>query len=113
MGACGNNTDDKIPEPSGEFDYTRVLVVLTKPAASLEKEWTPADFPGFAFSKIDNGFYVDDVYYKYDGGYLVFHLAKPSRKNVLMSIYYLSHRPEIKSVEVNGLVVPMPNTGDI
>ena len=95
--------DDKIPDPGGEFDYATVLVILSDESASIDKEWVPADFIGFAFSKIDNGFYVGETYTKYDGGYLVFHLTEPSRDNVLRAIYYLITRPEIKSASPNHI----------
>lgn len=102
--ACGKeNNNGKIPDPGGEFDYASILVYLTDEAASIDKEWTPTDFSGFAFSKIDNGFYVYETYIKYDGGYLVFHLAEPSRDNVLRAIYYLNTMPEIKKASPNWL----------
>ena len=102
--------NDKIPDPGGKFSYDKVWVVLTKTPAILEKEWTPADFPGFAFSKIEDGFYFDDVYYKYDGGFLIFHLAEPSRENVLRAVYYLNQRSEIMSAELERLdIVPENN----
>ena len=106
MVACGNNSDGKIPDPGGEFSYDRVSVQLTDEVSAIDKVWSPSDFPGFAFSKIDNGFYVGDNYYKYDGGYLLFHLTEPSRDNVLRAIYYLNQRPEIKSAVVDGFGYP-------
>jgi len=110
MVACKNN-DDKILDPGGEFAYDTVSVGLSDASASIDKVWAPSDFPGFAFSKIDNGFYANDVYYKFDDGYLVFHLTEPSRENVLRAIYYLKQRPEIKSAEVNSFGKPQPIAG--
>ena len=107
MVGCGNKDNGKAPDPGGEFSYDRIPVLLTDAATIVDKEWVPADFPGFTFSKIDNGFYVGDEYIKYDGGYLIFHLSEPSRDNVLRAIYYLNTRPEIKSATVDSI-----ETGD-
>ena len=96
------------PDPGGDFDYTLVWVELTEAAAILDKEWTPSDFPGFAFSKIDVAYYV------HPRGYLVFYLAEPGRENVLRAVYYLNQRPEIKRAWEERLDdVPMPNADDI
>ena len=89
----------KISDPGGEFHYDRILVVLTDEASILDKVWAPTDFPGFAFSIIEDKRGV--------GGaeHLFFHLAEPSRDNVLIAIYYLKTRPEVKNANVVGLDV--------
>jgi len=92
-----------------EFKYDEISVVLTKTAASLDKEWTLADFSGFAFSRIEDGVYINDVYYKYSGMFFL-HLAEPSRENVLKAIYYLNQRPEILCAELRYLDV-FPKSG--
>ena len=101
MVACKNN-NDKIPDPCGEFEYTRVIVLLTDEVASIDKVWAPSDFPGFAFSEI---FDCRGV-----GGaeHLFFYLAEPSRDNILRAIYYLNTRSEIKSADVIELGVDFP-----
>jgi len=98
MVAC-KKYDDKIPDPGGEFDYTRVLVYLTDEVSAIDKEWAPADFSGFAFSRI--------VDCRGVGGaeHLFFYLTESSRDNVLKAIYYLRSRPEIKSANVLELGV--------
>jgi hypothetical protein len=90
---CKNNDNGKIPDPGGEFDYTKVEVYLTDEATVVDKTWTPADFPGFAFSQIIDA--------RVGGSKsLFFHLTNPSRDNILKAIYYLRSRPEIKSADI-------------
>ena len=89
------------PYQDREFSYDRVLVVLTRVAANLDKEWTLTDFPGFAFSKIE---------YQGIGEVFIFYLAEPNRENVVKAIDYLNQKPEIISAELDWLdIVPVHN----
>ena len=86
--ACSNG---KTPD-GGAFAYNRVLVFLTEAASAQNREWTPSDFPEFAFSEIvDNGPVGPRTF-------LTFYLSEPSRENVLRAIYQLEKRVEIHHV---------------
>ena len=85
----------KILDPGGEFEYEKVLVLLTEEASALDKTWAPSDFPEFAFSEIEYRWTLDNK------KYLIFYLAEPSIYNVLRAIYYLKMQPEIYVAEMS------------
>ena len=98
MSGCGELDDDmKIPDPGGDFEYTKVMVTLTEKASARDKVWSPSDFPEFAFSEIENVGLIGNQ------KYLIFYLAEPSRDNVLRAINKLRKRPEIYSAKVDGI----------
>jgi hypothetical protein len=82
--------DGRVPDPGGEFEYGRVMVVLTEEASISDKIWAPSDFPEFAFSEVENIRLTDRSVF-----YLHFHLTEPSRDNVLRAIYILRSRSEV------------------
>ncbi|MDR3012018.1 MAG: hypothetical protein LBU70_02260 [Chitinispirillales bacterium] len=86
-----------MPDPGGEFEYGKVLVLLTDEASALSKAWAPSDFPEFAFSEIEHRGLIDSK------AYLIFHLIEPSRDNVLRAIYKLRARAEVCVAEVSGI----------
>ena len=100
LGACGNGdnqpSNGKIPDPGGEFSYNRIIVVLTSEASALNRKWAPADFPEFAFSKIDEIGPIGTQLF------LSFYLAEPSRENVLRAIYQLRMRSEVFAADVDA-----------
>jgi len=99
--ACNNQDDNgMIPDPGGKFLYDRVIVMLTHEAFLMGKIWQPSDFTEFEFS---------DVVNIAGSRMLIFHLAKPSRDNVLTAIYRLRKRLEIFSAEVDNFDWPMPS----
>jgi len=100
---CGSprgKRNGMIPDPGGNFEYNRVLVLLTEEATLLDKAWAPSDFPGFAFSEVVNRWVL--------GGHrsLIFYLVEPSRKNVLRAIYYLNTKPEVYIAHISGIEYP-------
>jgi len=100
MVACNNKDNGKAPDPGGDFSYDFVTVLLTESASTVDKEWTPADFPEFAFSRIDNHGMIGSQ------RYMSFYLVKPSRDNVLKAIYQLNKRTEVFIAEVSGFDSP-------
>jgi len=92
-----DNDNGKVLDPGGNFEYDRVLVLLTEEATLLDKVWAPSDFPEFAFSQI------------YDIGligtqrFLIFYLTEPSRDNVLKAIYKLGTRTEVYIAEFSSI----------
>lgn len=100
MVGCGNKDNGKAPDPGGDFSYDFVTVLLTESASAIDREWTPADFPEFAFSRIDNHGLIGSQ------KYMSFYLVEPSRDNVLKAIYQLNKRTEVFIAEVSGFDSP-------
>lgn len=97
MLGCKNNNDGKVPDPGGNFEYERVLVLLTDEASALDKLWAPSDFPEFAFLKIENNGLIGSK------AYLTFHLTEPSRDNALRAVYKLRARTEVYVAELSWI----------
>jgi len=98
---CGGG---RIPDSGGNFPYDVVSVVLTEEASALSREWVPADFPEFKFSRIEDHGLVGINNLRY----LSFYLMEPSRNNVLRAIYQLRKRIEIYSANVDSSMMPGP-----
>ena len=97
---CGNKDTGKAPDPGGDFSYDFVTVLLIESASTIDKEWTPADFSEFAFSRIDNHGLIGSQ------RYMSLYLVEPSRDNVLKAIYQLNKRTEVFIAEVSGFDTP-------
>jgi len=97
MVGCENNDNGKVSGPGGNFEYDKVLVLLTDEASALGKLWALSDFPEFAFSEIENKGLIGSK------AYLIFHLTEPSRDSVLEAIYKLRARTEVYVAELSWI----------
>jgi len=84
------------------FSFDKILVVLT-PKATLAaynagKNYTPADFPEFKFSYVDNLFTMKPTNPDFCR-ILFLYLAEPSEKNVLTAVELIGRRPDVKAAE--------------
>jgi hypothetical protein len=84
------------------FSFDLILVVLT-PEATLAvynkgKVYTPADFPEFKFSGVDNLFTMKPTNPDFCR-ILFLYLAEPSEKNVLTAVDLIGRRPDVKVAE--------------
>jgi hypothetical protein len=84
------------------FSFDMILVVLTPEATvaayNAGKAYTPADFPEFEFSYVDNLFTTKPTSPDFCR-ILFLYLAEPSDKNVLTAVDLIGRRPDVKVAE--------------
>jgi len=89
------------------FSFDLILVVLTHEATvaayHANKTYTPADFPEFNFSKVENLFTMMPTGPQFKR-LLFLYLSEPSKENVLRSIELIGQRPDVESAEPNYIL---------
>jgi len=94
-----------LPFTGETFTDDLIIIVLTEQVSkeNWNREYTPADFPEFNFSLIENLLSP----FPWQTGHkriLFLHLAEPSHTNVLLAVELIRQRPDVFSAEVNSIM---------